>query len=336
MTMKVSIYHWGGEPIRILSSGAAIHTEDRELLKDWAKQLSDPGRVRDEWLPYLIQGTVWIEGSSNDRQRRILLRPFYKEAQGVRPQWSFCGFAFPICEGSPARWAAILHRLLDVREVDLANCEDRLTLDDVDSWNTDVSESSPLGRVFRGPYADALDTLCNSLAVCNWTQLGELHIACHPPSTIPKVTALVLSDEFPFQNIRLLPGMTANPRDGETSKRILPLQDSVAKPTPPPIPRSKQEVDRPTDGFLKNQKYPMSMLIAGLLAGNFGSVLFRDTGATAKNNESDGLTSENDKLHQIIGSKDSEIASLKDNLKKFEGEKPPSSSIKIENPSGQP
>jgi len=304
MKIKLSIYHWGGEPIRTLSSGDEILPDDREILKEWSKILSDPGKFNDTWISWVTTGRVWLEGPSEDRQRRLLLRPFYKQTSGVRGQWSFCGYVFPTNDGEPAVWATVLRRLLEIPEQGLADCNGNLTVDNVNPWQSGVQCQVPSGQIFHGPYSSALDQLCDSLAACDWKVLEALQIACHPPSAIPTVTAIVLSDDFPYQNIGLLP---RKPTETERSGTLEVTAPGVVstKSILPPAP------SKPVQNFLirvsKKLIRPTLMLLAVLIIYQYGKRTGNDTAKTAVS----ALRKENANLIKLEAQMRAEIAEMK-------------------------
>lgn len=202
--MKIPIYYWGGEPIRLHSSAPGLDSSDIEVFKNLAKQLSDPANTHDKWIPWLNHGSVWMEFPSKDKQRRLLLLPFYKQRPGQRSLWSFCGFVFPTKTGSPALWAATIRQLLGIREEDLQGCDGILTIEDVLPWPVSTECAQAQGKIFQGSQSDVVRQLCDSIARCEWREITDLHIASHPPVSLPAVTTLLLSDEFPLKNIRLI------------------------------------------------------------------------------------------------------------------------------------
>jgi len=304
MKINISIYYWGGEPIRTLSSGDEILPDDREILKEWSKILSDPGKFSDVWISWVTTGRVWLEGPSEDRQRRLLLRPFYKQTSGVRGQWSFCGYVFPTNIGEPAVWTTVLRRLLEISEQDLADCDGNLTIENVNSWQSGDHYQVPIGQVFHGTYSSALDQLCNSLAACDWKDLEDLRIACHPPSTIPAVTSLVLSDDFPLQNIGLLPGKPAGTERTETLRVTAPVVVTSKTLLPPASLKPEQNV---FVRFSKKLIRPTLMLLAVLITYQYG----KRTGNDAANEAVSTLRKENTNLLNRETQMRSEMAEIK-------------------------
>ncbi len=214
--MKIPIYHWGGEPIRLHSSAPELNSSDSEVFRNLAKQLSDPANTQEKWIPWLTDGSVWMESPSRDGQRRLLLRPFYVPIPGQRSQWSFCGFAFSPNTGSTALWAATILKLLEIREEDLHGCDGVLTITDVSPWPVSRECAPPQGKIFQGSRTDAIRRLCDSIARCDWNDIADLHVASHPPVSFPHVTTLLLSDEFPLKNIRLIHDKPSNAEDKAT------------------------------------------------------------------------------------------------------------------------
>ena len=201
--MKIPIYYWGGEPIRLHSSAPEWNSSDSEVLKNMANQLSDPANTQKQWIPWLTDGSVWMDSPSSDGQRRLLLRLFYDNT-GVRGLWSYCGFAFSTNTGSTALWAATILKLLEIREEDLHGCGGVLTITDVSPWPVSSECAPPHGKILQGSRTDAIRQLCDSIARCKWNEIAALHIASHPPVSLPHVTTLLLSDEFPLKNIFLI------------------------------------------------------------------------------------------------------------------------------------
>lgn len=201
--MKIPIYHWGGEPIRLHSSAPEWNPSDSEILRNMANQLSNPAYTQEKWMPWLTDGSVWMDSPSSDGQRRLLLRPFYDNT-GIRGLWSFCGFAFSTNTESTALWAATILKLLEIREEDLHGCGGVLTITDVSPWPVSTECAPPQSKVYQGSRTDAIRQLCDSIARCEWNDITDLHVASHPPVSFPHVTTLLLSDEFPLKNIFLI------------------------------------------------------------------------------------------------------------------------------------
>ncbi len=214
--MKIPIYHWGGEPIRLHSSAPELNSSDSEVFRNLAKQLSDPANTQEKWIPWLTNGSVWMESPSKDKQRRLLLLPFYKQRPGQRSLWSFCGFVFPTKTGSPGLWAATIRQLLEITEEDLHRCDGILTIEDVSPWPVSTECARPQGKIFQGSRSDVVRQLCDSIARCEWREMTDLHIVSHPPVSFPRVTTVLLSDEFPLKNIRLIQDKTSDAEDNAT------------------------------------------------------------------------------------------------------------------------
>ena len=308
MKINLSIYHWGGEPIRTLSSGDEILPDDREILKEWSKLLSDPGKFSDLWISWVTTGRVWLEGPSEDHQRRLLLRPFYKQTSGVRGQWSFCGYVFPTNDGEPAVWATVLRRLLEKSEQELAGCDGNLTVKDVNPWQSADQFQAPAGQIFHGPYTSALDQLSRSLAGCEWEDLGDLRIAAHPPSVIPSITSLVLSDDFPFQNIRLLPGNPAGTERSETLQVTAPVVTPSKSLFPPASPKPEQNA---LIRFSKKLIQPTLMILAMLLTAIIIYQVGKCTGNTAATEEISTLQNERTNLIARVAKLESDNTDLR-------------------------
>jgi hypothetical protein len=283
--MKIPIYHWGGSPIRVFASGTETQASDRATFKAWSGRLSDPANANDDWLTWVKKGRVWFEGSSNDHQSRLLLRPFYQDS-GVRPQWAFCGFVFPISAGEPAVWATVLRRLLEVREDDLVPSDGNLIIEEIVPWKVIKECPFPVGQVFDGSHSDALSHLCDSIASCTWKDLESLHIACHPPSAFPSVNSLVLSDNFPIKNIRILKEDSTNLRYRAESSPAL---------VPPHLPKMEggSEKKREKQDSEKS-RHPLLVLILWLVIGFFMGWYLRSSNAT------DALTSCEKRITDLI------------------------------------
>lgn len=200
--MKVFVYSWGGEPIKMISRGAEIPDADVKRLKEWSRLISDPAYVKDMWLPLANDGRVWLEGPSSDFQRRLLLRPF-SSVDGQRKIWHFWGFSFLL--GSPITWARVFRQLVAFDRAQLEGCEGEIELSGAYDDNEVPVERRVTGRVFGGSYNDALLKLCAGIAASSHEQLCNLSIACHPPRSLAGFSTLVLTDDFPLKGVGILP-----------------------------------------------------------------------------------------------------------------------------------
>lgn len=266
MNLKIPSCYWGGEPIRIIDGEELFNSDDLRILKRWSDFLSDPAKGEQLWIDGLPQGRTWLDLSSADGKRRLLLRVFYHEMQGARPLWFFSAFSFDTALAEPATWAAAIRHLLIKTEKKISEAKGCIELDVISLSSRNIT-ASPLGIVFRGAYDSALDRYCEALSGCQWDEIGGLFSASHPPGSHQDFTTLLIAEDFCYQGIRVIkkavpatPQPTPQTRTQKTelaSKTSIRLVTKTAPFTPEAKPQNETQV---TDGTSKTTG-PLQILL---------------------------------------------------------------------------
>lgn len=255
--MKISIYSWGGHPVKVFANGCGEDRSDIKVFKSWENLIVEPANdERSRWLPWISRGECWLEGPSSDFQRRLLLRYFYEVPSGERGLWSFWGCIFPIEGTHPSLWASFLSHIVQVPKDELEHYGESIEWPDKDPPSTDNANGPLSGKFFEGTYPSALRQLETAIAGSSWDQLRQVQIACHPPKSLPGFTTVIRSDGFPLGRVSPSRPQEVPPRD---------KQESLG-------PQSQKQ--RPRTLFERPNRRRAAWLVLGFIAGYFVGFMF--------------------------------------------------------------